>query len=166
MTCSFPFKKKCGGLCRWIIKNCSFYFCNFCLVQSTSYLLLIHSTAKKFHLCPNYSILNSPALKSSLTKDRLPGSDWALQGAQIRRGRTGWKPFPPPVSNLLMIAWRKCWKYCFCVKFATSSCQLFAKQFYPEYNFSSKVYSGHGDNGWHSYPAWCMQSTETANHRS
>lgn len=30
-----------------------------------------------------------------------------------------------------MIAWGKYWKYCFCVKFATSSCQLFAKQLFP-----------------------------------
>lgn len=137
MTHSSPFKKKCGCLCHWIIKNYSFY--NSCLEQSTSYLLLIHTTAQKFHPCANYTILNSSStLNSRLTKDQSPGIDWALQGAQIRRGRTSWKPFPPLVSNLLMIAWGKYWKYCFCVKFAASSCQLFTKPLFLSITLEAK----------------------------
>lgn len=125
-------QQKSACLCHWRITNYRFYFSNSCLEQSISYLLLIHIAAPKFHPCPNYTVLNSSsALNSRFTKDPLPGIDWALQGAQTRRGRTGWKPFPPPVSNLLMIAWGKYWKYCFCVKFATSSCQLSAKQLFP-----------------------------------
>lgn len=143
--------KKCGCLCHWIIKNYRFYSC--CFEESTGYLLLIHITAQKFHPCPNYTILNSSsALNSSRTKDQLPGIDWALQGAHTRRGRTGWKPFPPLVSNLLMIARGKYWKYCFCVKFATSSCQLFAKQLFPSVAFVHNplwpLWSW-----WHAYPA-------------
>ena len=96
-------------------------------------------TAQKFHPCPNDTILNSSsALNSRLMKDQLPGIDWALQGAQIKRGGTGWKPFPPLVSNLLMIARGKYWKYCFCVKFPTSSCQLFAKRLFPSVALEAK----------------------------
>lgn len=37
-----------------------------------------------------------------------------------------------------MIARGKYWKYCFCVKFATSSCQLFAKRLFPSVALEAK----------------------------
>lgn len=37
-----------------------------------------------------------------------------------------------------MIAWGKYWKYCFCVKFATCSCQLFGKQLFPNIALEAK----------------------------